>query len=82
MSNRTIKFTGISDSDFIGCGNFATATKSQSSSYKPIVVINGKRNEPVLSEELFKRRPEPEQQHQQERDTKPAPMGSESCQGH
>ena len=49
VSKRTIKFTGISGSDFIGCGNFAIATKSQLSSYNPIVVINGAKNEPVES---------------------------------
>ena len=44
----------MSGSDFIGCGNFATATKSQLSSYSPIVVINGVKNEPVLSTEPLK----------------------------
>ena len=53
MSNRTIKLTVKSCSDFIGCGNFATANKSQLSSYNPIVVINGAKKEPVESTELL-----------------------------
>jgi hypothetical protein len=54
VSKRTIKLTGISGSDFIGFGNLATATNSQLSSYKPIVVINGVKNEPVESTEPLK----------------------------
>jgi hypothetical protein len=54
VSNRIIKLTGISLSDLIGCGSLATATKSQLSSYKPIVVMNGVKKEPVESMELLK----------------------------
>jgi hypothetical protein len=35
--------------DLIGWGNLATATNSQLSSYNPILVINGVKNEPVIS---------------------------------
>ena len=49
-----MKLRGISGSDFIGFGNFAIATKSQSSSYNPMAVINGVRNDPVESTEELK----------------------------